>query len=311
MNLRSVDLNLLVALDALLTEMHVTRAAERVGLSQPAMSNALGRLRHVFKDELLVRTSAGMQATPRALELTEPIRRILRSVERVFDGEGDFSPLTSTRMFTLRMSDVLGAMLLPHLYAVIEHVAPAIQLDIIHMPPQRTTEALEKDEIDVAVSMGLVHSSSIHSKTLMADRMVCVMRAGHPAADRDLTLERFLAEKHLKVSMSPTDMRFVDDVLAKQGVSRRLALNVPHWMLVPRLLEHSNMIAVMPRRFAQTTVASGLCVRELPLSSPPFDWSTYWHRRHQGDQAIAWLLDRLRDAAQAGEQDAKQPSNQD
>lgn len=307
MNLRSVDLNLLVALDALLTEMHVTRAAERVGLSRPAMSNPLSRLRHVFKDELLVRTSAGMQATPRAIELREPIRRILRAVERVFDSEGDFNPLSSTRTFTVRMSDVLGEMLLPQLYVVIEHVAPCIQLDIIHMPPQRTIEALEKDEIDIAVSMGLVHSSSIHSTTLMADRMVCVMRAGHPASHEELTLERFLAEKHLKVSMSPTDMRFVDDVLVKQGLSRRVALNVPHWMLVPRVLEHSNMIAVMPRRFAQTTVGSGLCVRELPLSSPPFDWSAYWHRRHQGDQAIAWLVDRLREAAGAGagEQSAK------
>ena len=300
MNLRSVDLNLLVALDALLTEMHVTRAAERVSLSQPAMSNALGRLRHVFKDELLVRTSAGMQATPRALELAEPVRRILRSVERVFDSEGGFNPLTSTRSFTVRMSDLLGQMLLPPLYSVIERAAPSIQLDVIHLPPQRTTEALEKDEIDVAVSMGLVHSTSIHSTTLMTDQMVCVMRKDHAIAAEDLTLDRFLGERHLKVSMSPTDMRFVDDILAKQGLSRRLALNVPHWMLVPRVLEHSNMIAVMPGLFAQATVGDGLVVRDLPLSSPPFEWSAYWHRRHQGDQAIAWLVARLRDAASAG-----------
>lgn len=300
MNLRSVDLNLLVALDALLTEMHVTRAAERVGLSQPAMSNALGRLRHVFKDELLVRTSTGMQATPRALELAEPIRRILRSVERVFDSEGDFNPLTSTRAFTIRMSDVLGQMLLPPLFSVIEQAAPSIQLDIIHLPPQRTIEALEKDEIDIAVSMGLVHSTSIHTTTLMADRMVCVMRAEHAIAAEELTLARFLGEKHLKVSMSPTDMRFVDDVLAKQGLSRRVALNVPHWMLVPRVLEHSDMIAVMPGLFAQATVGASLTVKELPLSSPPFDWSAYWHRRHQGDQAVAWLVDRLRNAASVG-----------
>jgi DNA-binding transcriptional LysR family regulator len=292
-----VDLNLLVTLDALLTEMHVTRAAERVGLSQPAMSNALGRLRHVFKDELLVRTSSGMQATPRALELTEPIRRVLRSVERVFDTEGGFDPARSSRTFTVRMSDVVGQMLLPPLYAVIDDAAPSVRLDIIHLSPHRTTEALEKDEIDIAVSMGLVHPASIQASTLMTDHMVCVMRTGHALAREELTLERFLAQRHLKVSMSPTDMRFVDDVLAKEGHSRRLALNVPHWMLVPRVLCQSNMLAVMPKLFAQTTVGQGLVVRDLPLPSQPFEWSAYWHRRHKGDQGIAWLVDRLRDAA--------------
>jgi len=297
LNLRSVDLNLLVALDALLSEMHVTRAAARVGLSQPAMSNALGRLRHVFKDELLVRTSAGMQATPRALELAEPIRRLLRSVERIFNSEAEFDPLTSSRSFTVRMSDVLGQMLLPSLFAVLEEAAPSIQIDVIHLPPQRTTEALEKDEIDVAVSMGLIHSNSIHSAKLMTDRMVCVMRAGHPIAGESLSLERFLAEKHLKVSMSPTDMRFVDDVLAKQGLVRRVALNVPHWVLVPRILERSNMLAVMPGLFAYDNAYDGFVQRELPLTSPPFEWSVYWHRRHNGDQAIKWLIARLSDAA--------------
>lgn len=297
MNLRSVDLNLLVALDALLTEMHVTRAADRVGLSQPAMSNALGRLRHVFKDELLVRTSSGMQATPRALELTEPIRQLLRSAERVFSSEAEFNPLTSSRSFTVRMSDVLGHMLLPALINILEASAPSVQVDIIHLPPQRTIEAMEKDEIDIAVSMGLLHSTSIHSEKLMDDRMVCVMRAGHRLADQPMTLDAFLSEKHLKVSMSPTDLRFVDDVLAKEGLSRRVALNVPHWVLVPRILEGCNMVAVMPERFARAVACDRLVQRELPLASPSFEWSAYWHRRHQGDRAIKWLIARLAEAA--------------
>ena len=300
MNLRSVDLNLLVALDALLRELHVTRAAERIGLSQPAMSNALSRLRQIFKDDLLVRTSLGMQATPRAIEIMEPTRQILRSIERVLDSDSAFVPEVSGRTFAIRMSDLLGRILLPPLLSDLGKTAPAIRIEVIHLSPSRTTEALEKDELDLAVSMGLAHSTSISSEPLMSDRMVCVMRKGHPAATgRKLTLDRFLTERHLKVSMSPTDLRFVDDVLSKRGLSRNVAVNLPHWMLVPRVLECSDLISVMPRLFAQAVAQSTLAVRELPLPSEPFDWSLYWHRRHEGNQAILWLRNRLTEAAKA------------
>src|SRR3954451_11317980 len=144
MNLRSVDLNLLVALDALLTELHVTRAAEKVGLSQPAMSNALSRLRHIFKDDLLVRTSTGMQATPRALELAEPTRQVLRKIERVFDRDTDFDPAASERTFAIRLSDLLGLMLLPPLMEELGSTAPSLSFDVVHTPPIRTVEALDK-----------------------------------------------------------------------------------------------------------------------------------------------------------------------
>ena len=299
MNLRAVDLNLLVALDALLAELHVTRAAEKVGLSQPAMSNALSRLRLIFKDELLVRTSVGMQATPRALEIAEPMRQILRSIERVFESDAGFEPPSSDRRFTIRLSDVLGRLLLPGLVERLTTRAPWVRFDVVHMPPLRTTEALEKDEVDLAVSMGLVHSTSIHSEPLIADRMVCVMRRDHPAAVGELTLDRFLAERHLKVSMSPTDLRFVDDVLSKMGRSRNVTLNVPHWMLVPHVLGRSDLISVMPRLFAQVAAGSDLVLRDLPLPSPTFHWSIYWHRRHEGNHAIKWLRTELKEAAQS------------
>ncbi|XSC47561.1 LysR substrate-binding domain-containing protein [Bradyrhizobium sp. RDT10] len=236
MNLRSVDLNLLVALNALLMDLHVTRAAERIGLSQPAMSNALSRLRHIFKDELLVRTANGMQATPRAIELAEPVKRLLRQVERILDSESAFDPATTTRSFSVRLSDLLSRLLLPAVYRTLETTAPFAQLDVVHYSPTQTVEALEKDEIDLAISMGLAHSNSIKSVVAMKDRMVCVMHEGHPAAQQPLTMETFLQATHLKVSMSPTDLRFVDDVLARQGMTRRVAVNVPHWLLVPHVL---------------------------------------------------------------------------
>jgi DNA-binding transcriptional LysR family regulator len=304
MNLRSVDLNLLVALNALMTELHVTRAADKVGLSQPAMSNALSRLRHVFRDDLLVRTATGMQPTPRALELAEPVRQVLRQIERVFDSEPEFEPATSSRAFTLRLSDLLGLLLLPPLFDRLKREAPGLEFDIVHTPPTRTVEAIEKDEIDMAVSMGLSHATSIRSAPLMTDRMVCVMRSGHPLAADPLSLANFLEARHLKVSMSPTDLRFVDDVLARQGLARRVTLNVPHWLLVPHVLEHSELLSVMPRRFALALGRRSLSIQELPFASDPFEWSMYWHRRHESNQPLLWLRRTLASIAAALEPDA-------
>lgn len=299
MNLRRVDLNLLVALDALLAERHVTRAAERVGLSQPAMSNALSRLRHIFQDELLVRTAAGMQATPRALELAEPVRQVLRQIERVLHSEPAFEPATSNRSFTIRLSDLLGLILLPPIFNQLRQDAPDVKFDVVHLPPAQTVEAIEKDAIDLAVSMGLVHTSSIRSEPLMTDRMVCVMRKGHPVAATSKFFDEFLTARHLKVSMSPTDLRFVDDMLSRQGLARQVALNVPHWLLVPHILEQSDLLSVMPWRVALSLAGDALAIRELPFASEPFEWSTYWHRRHDGNQSLLWLRNLLSNIAGA------------
>ena len=293
MNLRSVDLNLLVALDALLCERQVTRAADRVGLSQPAMSNALARLRHTFADELLVRTATGMQPTPRALELAEPVRQVLRQIERIVDSEPAFDPATSSRSFALRLSDVLGLLLLPRLIEHLEASAPGLVLDVVHAPPDRTVEAIEKDDIDLAVSMGLSHAASIRAAPLMSDRMVCVMRRNHPLATKPLSLSKFLSARHLKVSMSPSDLRFVDDVLSREGLTRSVALNVPHWLLVPHVIGKSDLLAVMPRRLALAIGDAALAVRDLPFKSAPFQWTMYWHRRHDGNPALAWLRQTL------------------
>lgn len=294
MNLRSVDLNLLVALDALLRERHVTRAADQIGLSQPAMSNALGRLRHIFKDELLVRTARGMQPTPRAEELRERTHQLLRQVERVFESDEAFRAETSRRKFTVRMSDLLGFLLLPRLMSHLSAAAPNVSLDLVHTPPVRTVDALEKDEIDLAVSTGLEHSSSISSEILFSDNMVCVMRKSHPLAKKRLTLEMLLSERHLKVSMSPTDVRFVDDVLAEKKLQRDVGLNVPHWLVVPHVVVRSNYLSVMPGRLAREIAGSTLTIRDLPFASQQFDWCIYWHRRHDDNQAIRWLREQIR-----------------
>ena len=297
MNLRSIDLNLLIALDALLSELHVSRAAERIGLSQPAMSNALARLRQILKDDLLVRTASGMQATPRARELAEPVRQTLHQMERMFESDASFTPSDSNRTFVIRLSDLLQLLLLPSLLAQVAHEAPQVSFDVTHLSPARTVDALERDEIDLAVSMGLDHSSAIRSEMLFPDRMVCVMRKGHPLANKTMTLDNFLRLRHLKVSMSPTDMRFADDVLKHMRLARDVAINVPTWLVVMHVLARTDYITVMPERLSAALAGKTVVARDLPFASPPFHWALYWHRRYEKNPANRWLRDQIANVA--------------
>ncbi|MGB3415086.1 MAG: LysR family transcriptional regulator [Mesorhizobium sp.] len=293
-NLRSIDLNLLVVFDALMETRHVTRAANQVGLSQPAMSSALRRLRSALGDELLVRTPAGMQATLKALELAEPVRLILRQIERALEPDSAFDPAKAERTFRIRLSDVLAMLVLPSLLGRFGAADSHMSLDVVHLPPDGTIDALERDELDMAVSFGLAHGNTILSEPLMSDRMVCVVRRGHPFSTTPPSLERFLAGRHVRVSMSPADLRFVDDVLVSDDHRRDVAINLPHWLVVPRVLHETDFVAVMPERFFLSLADERLVSCELPFASSAFSWSLYWHRRHDRNPAIRWLRESLR-----------------
>jgi DNA-binding transcriptional LysR family regulator len=292
-NLRSIDLNLLVFFDALMSERHVTRAANKVAISQSAMSNALSRLRHVFKDELFIRTSKGMEPTTRAIELGQSIGQILQQTSRLMFSDTNFDPLKSSRSYLIRMSDLIGSLVLRNLINNLEHAAPNISLDILHISPEKTVDLLESDQLDIALSTDLKHNSSIKSKKLISDRMVCILNKNHPLARDKLTLKRFLDCQHLRVSMSPTDIRFVDNVLANKGYSRKVTLNVPHWLLVPNILKKTNLIGVISERLASSFTDDDLILRPLPFKANNFYWTMYWHRRYEHNQSHQWLRDQI------------------
>lgn len=289
LNLRSIDLNLLVFFEALMSERHVTRAANKVAISQSAMSNALARLRHVFKDELFVRTAKGMEPTSRAIELGKSIEQILQQTTRLMSSDIQFDPMTSNRSYSIRMSDLIGSLVLPTLINNLEQVAPHVALDILHISPEKTVEMLESDQLDMALSTDLQHNNSIRSQKLISDRMVCMLRKDHPLAKGKLTLKKFLEGKHLRVSMSPTDIRFVDNVLADQGHKRDVVLNVPHWLLMPEILKTTDLIAVISERLALTCSNDDLVLRPLPFSANIFYWTMYWHKRYEHSQSHQWL----------------------
>jgi DNA-binding transcriptional LysR family regulator len=290
MNLRTVDLNLLVALDALIAEQHVTRAALRCGLSQPAMSSTLRRLRDLFGDELLVRTTAGMEPTPRARHLIGPVRQVLQDITRIIEAERSFAPLDSARTFSMRMGDLHDVLIMPHIVARLEREAPGIALRVAHLPPDQTVAALEAGEIDFGISTGLDHPKTIRSVPLYRDRIVCVFRKGHPHARLPMTLENFLALRHIKIAQSPTDTRFVDDAITRLGRTRNVVLNVQHWLGAPEIVRGTDLVSVMWERMAsRMSQNDSLVLGELPFALKPFHFCLYWHRRHDGDAAHAWM----------------------
>lgn len=289
-NLRSVDLNLLVVFDALILERHVTRAAARAAMSQPAMSNALTRLRALFKDELLVRTAHGMEPTPRALELRDSVHQILLQTERLMHSDALFDPVTSERAFTIRMSDLVGSLMLPGCMQKLSSLAPGISLDVLHISPERSIRALEEGQLDFAVSFELSHGRSIRSESLLPDKMVCAMRDGHPLSTGRLTLKRFLDARHLRVAMSPTDLRFVDSKLAIRGLSRKIAVNVPQWLLVPEMLRETDFLGVVSERFGNRLTSQGIVCRPLPFESPGFEWRIYYHHQNTHSKAHNWMM---------------------
>jgi DNA-binding transcriptional LysR family regulator len=290
MNLRNVDLNLLVAFDALMIELHVTRAALRCGLSQPAMSSTLRRLRTLFGDELLVRTTGGMEPTRRARTLAEPVRQVLQEITRLIAAERSFDASRSNRSFTMRMGDLHDVLILPNLMARLDREAPGIFLRVVHLPPEQTVAALEAGEIDLGISTGLDHPKTISSTPIYRDRIVCVFRKGHPTARLPMTLENFLQLRHVKIAQSPTDTRFVDDAIARLGRSRNVVLNVQHWLGAPEIVRGTDLVSVMWERMASRfSQDDSLTLVELPFALQPFDFRVYWHRRHNGDPAHLWL----------------------
>jgi DNA-binding transcriptional LysR family regulator len=289
-NLRNVDLNLLVAFDALMRERQVTRAARLLGVGQPAMSAALSRLRHLFYDELLVKQGGEMTPTARALALEPEVRRFLNGVAHLIHDTDRFDAATSARSFGLRMSDLLSFLLLPDLMRRLAATAPGVSLNIRHLDPDATVDALERDDVDLAVSTGLDVPKSIACERLFEDRVVCVTRQGHPDAARLDRAEAFVDLPQIRVSQSPLDDRFVDRQLAARGIDRRVVLTVPHWLAVPRIVAGTDLVAVMPESIASRMADTfDLQTGPPPLEDCAFVWCLYWHRRHGSDRGHEWL----------------------
>lgn len=291
MNLRSIDLNLLTILDALLDEAHVSRAAVRTGLSQPAASAALERCRHLFRDPLLERAKGGMRRTTKAEALRAPLKTLLADAERLIDPPE--TPLTDLRRrIRLVLADLPPEAFLTPLLRAMRHGAPG--LDLIVAPwrgADRAREALEKGEADLALSVFPERMEAIETRTLFDERYLAAMRADHPAAT-DFTLERWLAYPHLVVSGSGEPRSPVDTILAERGLSRRVGVTVTSFVAAPSLLRGSDLIGLTPSRCLVGEARRGLAVLEPPIPIEGFPLRLAWHERSSGDMAIRYIAER-------------------
>ncbi len=295
MNLQSFDLNLLLAFESLMIERNVTRAAKRIGLSQPAMSNALSRLRRTFDDPLLVRSPEGMKPTAAALALIAPVRAALAQLRAALEEKPTFDPAASKRTFSLSTSDHVEMTLIAPLVAKVFDQAARVSLRLtrprtLFLPP--TVQALA-DSIDLAIGFFPdvpALDASIHSEVLWEEQSVVVARKAHPRITGKLTLRQFAAEHHAAVFYKTEGQGFIDTLLEQKGLSRRAAVIVPHFASVPFVVAASDLIATVPERTAQQFAKQlKLQVLSPPIAIPPFRMTMVWHERMEADLAHLWL----------------------
>jgi DNA-binding transcriptional LysR family regulator len=293
MNLRSIDLNLLVLFDALIEMRSVRRAGERVGLSQSATSHALDRLRKLLGDELLVRTASGMEPTPRALSLAGPLRLALEDIQTALAPDR-FEPAEAEIGLTIAVETHETIVILPLLVDEVRREAPGIALTVKSGSLEDILNGVDQGRVDVAIGLFKGLPDRFMTCRLLSDEHACVMRADHPLGRSSLTLDRYLDAPHLLISMSGGTFNAVDDALAEQGLRRRIVMQMPHGLAAVVALARSDMITSVTRGvarvFAATTPA---VVMDLPFMVPASTFRLVWNRRFHADPARMWLRRKL------------------
>jgi DNA-binding transcriptional LysR family regulator len=288
MNWGAFDLNLLIVFDAVMQERNVTRAGSRIGLSQPAMSHALGRLRHMLKDELFIRTPEGMVPTPRAEMLALPLRSALSEMQLALEPAA-FDPAASDRSFVLAVNNYAAVVLAPPLATAARASAPAIHLDLRPSGTLDILDRLDRGDLDLALGSIGTAGERFASAPLLEDPFVLVMRRGHPASRGRLSASSFAELSHLEISSSGEDTSFADRWLAEHGLTRRIALRAP-FLSAATILVQSDLVATLTRRIAQEFVRDHpLQIREPPYESPQVRTVMVWHRRLDRHPAHRWL----------------------
>ncbi len=300
-NFRTLDLNLLRVFDEVMAERSLTRAARNLSLTQPAVSNALRRLRETLGDELVRREGQGMAPTPRALALWPTVRDALQQLQASLSPT-EFVPGQATSTFVLAMADATAAELMPGLIDILEHEAPGVAMRVVPLTTRDPRRLLDEETVDLAVGYFPPVLADLTARAQSGEAVafshqrlydgeyVCVMRQGHPLASGPLTLNRFCAARHMLVSFSGRPFGFIDESLAALGRKRQVVLTVNQFFTAGRVVANSNLLTVLPRHFVRVTgIAGQLVLRPLPFDVSPVHVDALWHRRSQQLSAHVWL----------------------
>ncbi len=308
MDLSRIDLNLLVSLDVLLAECNVTRAAQRLSLSQPALSAQLKQLRTLFGDPLLLPAGRAMTPTARAIELQVPLRELLGQINALVAARQPFDPATASNTFRIATTDAIQTVVCAPLATRLRRVAPQTRLALLLPDRRRTAEQLATGELDLALLTPQSMPESLKTRLLYAERFLCVLGRNHPAAARPLDLDTFCALDHVLVS--PTGGGFLgaaDGTLAALGRRRRVAVSVTSFLVVPALIAASEMICTVPARLAQRW-GDTLTVLSPPCEVAGFAVHMGWHARSHADPAQIWLREQLTAVSPAPQPEAALPA---
>jgi DNA-binding transcriptional LysR family regulator len=301
LNFRTLDLNLLRVFDEVMAERSLTRAARNLSLTQPAVSNALRRLRETLGDELVQRSGQGMAPTARALAIWPAVREALRQLQESLV-PNEFVPAEANTTFVLAMADATAAELMPGLVETLEQEAPGVSMRVVPLTTRDPRRMLDEETCDLAVGYfpSLLADLTAHAQSgeplpflhqrLYDGEYVCVMRKGHPLATGPFTLNRFCAARHMLVSFSGRPYGFIDEALASLGRERHVVLTVNQFFTAGRVVANSNLLTVLPRHFVRVTgIADQLVLRPLPFDVSPVHVDAVWHRRSRQRSAHMWL----------------------
>ena len=291
MELSKIDLNLLVVFHQLMADRSVSKAAASLGLSQPAASNALRRLRELLDDELFLRTPHGMEPTSQALQLADPVALALGTLHSAVNMRASFDPAVSTRAFTLAMTDVGEIYFLPELMDALACQAPRVTVQAVQVTHESLKSDMAGGQVDLALGLLPQLQAGFFQQALFRQQYVCLMREGHPLAKgRPFSLKEFSSADHVRVIAGGTGHGLIDETLARQGIERRIRLTLPHYVALGHVLASTDLIATVPERFAQrATQPFGLITRPLPLDLIETAIHQFWHARLHRDPGCQWL----------------------
>lgn len=290
MQLRNMDLNLFVVFDAIYTERNLTRAAEVLCITQPAVSNALARLRKTFDNPLFVRTPQAMVPTPVADNIIVRVREALQLLNASVQEGEMFQPTTAQKAFRVSMSDLPEALLLPALQQDLQLNSSGIQLESYYSSRQEAPKELAAGTLDLAIDVPLLNDPQLCHRPLIKDRYVCMLRKGHPACDDELDLNSYLGLSHIHISSRKKGIGHTDAALNALGITRNIQLRVQHYMVAPLVAMQTDLALTVPLRLAQQYDAKILA---LPFQLQPLELHLYWHKSADQDQANLWLRERL------------------
>ncbi len=290
MQLQDLDLNLLVVFNQLLVERRVSKVADNLGLTQPAVSNSLARLRKLLGDELFLRTPSGMEPTPFAEQLAEPVTYALGMIHGALNQRSSFDPQASTRAFTIGMTDIGEIYFLPALINSLRQQAPGVTVSTVRNTAVNLKDEMEAGKVDLAIGLLPQLRAGFFQRRLFKQRYVCLFRQGHRLDKKKMSLPEFSAAEHLVVVSPGTGHGKVDELMERSGIERRVRLTVPHYVAIGHILQATDLVATVPERLAQRMVQPfGLTYTAHPAKLPDVAINVFWHAKFHRAPDSRWL----------------------